>query len=74
MAPPPKYLVTRKLVRHFLKKYIPTTPEGVKVDSNSLFECWVGTLLKINIYQNLRENMTQCILFACRWKKNYQQQ
>lgn len=28
MGPPPRYLVTRKLVSHFFKKYIPANPEG----------------------------------------------
>lgn len=26
MGPPPNYLITRKLVRHFFKKYLPTKP------------------------------------------------
>lgn len=41
MGQPPKYLVTRKLIRHYFKRYLPKQPSGVDIDYNTLFECWV---------------------------------
>ena len=40
MGPPPKYVITRKLVRHFFKKSLPKTPIIVSNEASQLFDCW----------------------------------
>lgn len=40
MAPPPKYLITRKLVKRFFTNYLPKEPLYSYDDSQKLFECW----------------------------------
>lgn len=40
MAPPPKYVITRKLINHFFQSYLPKTPIILSTDENKLFECW----------------------------------
>ena len=41
MGPPPSYVVTRRLVRNFFRKYIPNKPEGSEISEDALFDCWV---------------------------------
>jgi len=40
MAPPPKYLITRKLVKRFFTNYLPKEPLYSREDSQKLFDCW----------------------------------
>ena len=40
MAPPPKYLIERKLIRSISKKMVPKTPLMPEEYKNSLLECW----------------------------------
>ena len=40
MAPPPKYVVTRKLVSRFFKNYLPTQNSQAVNETNRLLECW----------------------------------
>ena len=40
MAPPPKYLITRKLVKRFFDNYLPKEPLHSFSDGQKLFECW----------------------------------
>ena len=40
MAPPPKYLITRKLVRNFFKKYLPVQPPEAIDAKTQLLNCW----------------------------------
>ena len=40
MAPPPKYVITRKLIGHFFKTYLPNSPIIISNDSTKLFDCW----------------------------------
>lgn len=40
MAPSPKYLQTRRLVRNFFKKYLPKQPENVPNGQQLLINCW----------------------------------
>ncbi|KRX05651.1 hypothetical protein PPERSA_09791 [Pseudocohnilembus persalinus] len=40
MAPPPKYLITRKLVRRFFDKHLPKQPLQASDPGQQLFQCW----------------------------------
>ena len=40
MAPPPKYVITRNLIKRFFDKYLPREPLQSAAESNKLFECW----------------------------------
>jgi hypothetical protein len=40
MAPPPKYLITRKLVGKFFQNYLPREPFYAQDEKSKLFECW----------------------------------
>jgi len=40
MAPPPKYQITRKLVRKFFDKYLPREPLLAHEESNKMIDCW----------------------------------
>ena len=40
MAPPPKYIITRKLISHFFQNYLPTSPVIISSDATKMFECW----------------------------------
>lgn len=40
MAPPPKYIITRKLVKHFFQKHLPKTPILQSNEAAKLMECW----------------------------------
>lgn len=40
MAPPPKYVITRKLIGHYFKKHLPKSPIIPTEDEVKLFECW----------------------------------
>lgn len=40
MAPPPKHLITRKLVKRFFDNYLPKEPAYAYGDSMKMFECW----------------------------------
>ena len=41
MAPPPKYLITRKLVKRFFDNYLPKEPLYAYEESQKMFECWM---------------------------------
>lgn len=41
MAPPPKYLITRRLIKQFFKGYLPKRPMTAgSTDYSDLVECW----------------------------------
>ncbi len=40
MAPPPKYVITRKLVNRFFKNYLPNQNNHALLETNRLLECW----------------------------------
>lgn len=40
MAPPPKYVISRKLVKRFFDKYLPRKPMDVQNESGKLMKCW----------------------------------
>mmetsp|Transcript_23274 Transcript_23274/g.26972 ORF Transcript_23274/g.26972 Transcript_23274/m.26972 type:complete len:115 (+) Transcript_23274:29-373(+) len=41
MAPPPKYLITRRLIKQFFKGFLPKRPiEAGATDYSDLVECW----------------------------------
>lgn len=40
MAPPPRYLITRNLVRRFFEKYLPRQPLETQDSGQQLFQCW----------------------------------
>ncbi len=40
MAPPPKYLVTRKLIRRWFENYLPKKPILATDEGARLFDCW----------------------------------
>lgn len=40
MAPPPKYIILRKLVGRYFDKFLPKEPIYLNDEQNKLFECW----------------------------------
>lgn len=40
MGPPPQYLIERKLIRKFMKEYLPKSPLIPEHYFVSVFECW----------------------------------
>lgn len=40
MAPPPKWLITRRLIDSYVVKYIPTKVDNSKMYEEELFNCW----------------------------------
>lgn len=40
MAPPPRYLITRKLVKRFFDSYLPKETSHSQAEANKLLECW----------------------------------
>ena len=40
MAPPPRYLITRRLVKRFFNSYLPRQPLNQVDEEARLFECW----------------------------------
>ena len=40
MAPPPKYLIERKLIRKFMKDYLPKHPLLPANYFSAVFDCW----------------------------------
>ena len=40
MAPPPRYLITRKLIKRFFDGYLPTTPIQAEEEMAKMYDCW----------------------------------
>lgn len=40
MAPPPKYLITRRLIDRYMKSFTPNKPNPGEAGMNELFNCW----------------------------------
>ncbi len=40
MAPPPKQVITRKLVKRFFQNYLPKEPIYAQEEKHKLTECW----------------------------------
>ena len=40
MAPPPKYVITRKLISRFFQKIYPQQPVVINDEQEQLFNCW----------------------------------
>ena len=40
MAPPPKYMITRRLISRYFKNNLPSRPLGIKSYEGELLNCW----------------------------------
>ena len=40
MAPPPRHVITRKLVKRFFQNYLPSEPSYAQEEKSKLMECW----------------------------------
>jgi len=40
MAPPPKYVITRKLIKRYFKRFLPKASEPSRAHIDELRECW----------------------------------
>eukprot|EP01017_Pseudomicrothorax_dubius_P034211 TRINITY_DN4662_c0_g1_i4.p1 TRINITY_DN4662_c0_g1~~TRINITY_DN4662_c0_g1_i4.p1 ORF type:complete len:129 (+),score=44.81 TRINITY_DN4662_c0_g1_i4:59-445(+) len=40
MAPPPKRIIVRKLIKKFFENYLPRAPIGAQEEMSKLFDCW----------------------------------
>lgn len=40
MAPPPKYVISRKLIKRYFKRFLPTAQDPPKTFIDELRQCW----------------------------------
>jgi hypothetical protein len=71
MAPPPKYVITRKLIKRYFKRFLPRAAEPSKAHIDELRDCWgkhgIGSEKCFPIIDMLDSAYTR----AMRTKNNY---